>query len=80
MQPAINFTVSLSYNGHHYAGIAAHNGVGFELVDAPCGNARQLISFPGCSVAPTGIFFDAVSCVDSGSAACPLYLNLYPDV
>lgn len=79
MQPAINYTVPVSYNGHHYDGIAAHNGVGLDVIDAPCGQGRQLMSFPGCSTAPTGVFWDGVTCVDDTSPACPRYLNLYPD-
>lgn len=78
-KPAVNYTVAINHNGKHYAGIAQHDGVGFELIDAPCGPARKLMSFSNCKDAPTGIFWDGVTCTDDKSAAVKTYLQLKPD-
>ncbi len=78
MKKAVNITVPCSHNGTHYRGVAMHDGVGFSLVDAPCGPARQMIQFTNTDNAPTGIFFDQVSCVDDQSAPEPTYLQVTP--
>jgi hypothetical protein len=78
--PVVNITVAFSHKGHHFDGVAAANGVGFELVDAPCGAGRQLLQFTNCANAPTGIIWDGVTAVDDKSAPVPQYLLLKPDV
>ncbi len=79
-KPVINVTVSFSHKSHHYNGIALSDGVGFELIDAPCGVQRQLLKFTNCANAPTGIIWDGVTAVDDKSAPVPAYLLLKPDV
>lgn len=75
---AINITVPFLFNGVHYAGLSIHNGVDFELVDAPCGAGRQLIKLIGTEIYPDGIFWDAVSAVNANEPAHPLYLQVVP--
>lgn len=77
--PAVNMTIPLNHNGKHYNGISLNSGVGFDLVDAPCGPARQVLSFSNCSSAPTGIFWDGVTGLDDKSPAVKEYLQLQPD-
>lgn len=79
MTDVINISVNISYQGQHYAGVTMHDGVGFELADAPCGSARQVVVFEGCSTAPSGVFLDGISCIDICDTAEPLYLQLLPD-
>lgn len=73
-----NITVPFEHNSHHYAGISAHNGVTFDLINAPCGEARQLISFGNCDNPPEGIFWDGVTATNDKGEACPQYLQLFP--
>ena len=75
---AVNITVPFLFNGVHYAGISIHNGVDFELVDAPCGAGRQLIKLIGAENYPDGIFWDAVSAINTNEPAHPLYLQIVP--
>lgn len=75
---AINITVPFLFNGVHYAGLSIHNGVDFELIDAPCGAGRQLIKLIGAENYPDGIFWDAVSAVTTSEPAHPLYLQIVP--
>lgn len=75
---AINITVPFLFNGVHYSGLSIHNGVDFELVDAPCGAGRQLIKLIGAENYPDGIFWDAVSAVTTSEPAHPLYLQIVP--
>ena len=61
----INISVPFSFGGNVFKGISVMPGVGFDLVDAPCGSERKLMSFSNTlGDVPTGIFFDAVSSVD----------------
>jgi hypothetical protein len=76
---AVSFTVFFGHQGQHYEGVAAMDGVGFELVDAPCGYARQMISFTNCAYAPKGIFMDSVSALVADEPAIRGYLKLRPD-
>ncbi len=75
---AVNITVPFLFNGVHYAGMSVHNGVDFDLIDAPCGAGRQLIKLIGAESYPDGIFWDAVSAVTTGEPAHPLYLQVVP--
>lgn len=75
---AINITVPVNHEGHHYQGVSVHAGVDISFTDAPCGPARQLIQFDGAENPPTGIFFDQASCVDDKSEAVPTYLQIQP--
>lgn len=75
---AVNITVPFLFNGVHYAGMSVHNGVDFELIDAPCGAGRQLIKLIGTEKYPDGIFWDAVSAVTTSEPAHPLYLQIVP--
>ena len=76
---AVNITVPFLFNGVHYAGLSVHNGVDFELVDAPCGAGRQLIKLIGAGENyPTGLIWDAVSAVNPDEPAYPLYLQIVP--
>lgn len=75
---AVNITVPFLFNGVHYAGMSICNGVDFELIDAPCGNGRQLIKLTGAASYPDGIFWDAVSAVTVNEPAHPLYLQVVP--
>jgi len=75
---ALNLSVPFEHNSHHYAGVAAHNGVTFDLIDAPCGADRQLVAFGNCDNPPRGIFWDGVTAADADSEACPHYLQLFP--
>lgn len=75
---AINITVPFLFNGVHYSGLSIHNGVDFELVDAPCGAGRQLIKLIGTEKYPDGIFWDAVSAINTAEPAHPLYLQVVP--
>jgi hypothetical protein len=75
---AINITVPFLFNGVHYSGLSIHNGVDFELVDAPCGAGRQLIKLIGAASCPDGVFWDAVSAVNADEPAYPLYLQVVP--
>lgn len=75
---AVNITVPFLYNGVHYAGMSVHNGVDFDLIDAPCGAGRQLIKLTGAASYPTGVFWDAVSSVNADEPAHPLYLQIVP--
>jgi hypothetical protein len=75
---AVNITVPFLHNGVHYAGLSIHNGVDFELIDAPCGAGRQLIKLIGAEIYPDGIFWDAVSAVNADEPAHPLYLQIVP--
>lgn len=77
-KPAVNITVPCNHNSKHYAGVALHDGVGFELIDAPCGQGRQLIAFNNCKDAPSGIFWDGVSGIGDKSPAVKEYLQLTP--
>jgi len=77
---AVSFTVNFAHKGHQFTGVSALNGVGFELVDAPCGYSRQMIQFNNCADAPTGIFMDSVSAVVADEPAIRGYLKLKPDV
>jgi len=58
---ALNLSVPFEHNSHHYAGVAAHNGVTFDLIDAPCGADRQLVAFGNCDNIHPGVFFGMVS-------------------
>jgi hypothetical protein len=78
-KPAVNYTIPINHNGKHYLGVSLHDGVDFGLIDAPCGSARQLIQFKNCSDAPTGLFWDGVTCSDDKSPAVKEYLQLKPD-
>lgn len=75
---AVNITVPFLFNGIHYAGMSIHNGVDFELVDAPCGAGRQLINLIGAASCPDGVFWDAVSAVNAEETAYLLYLQVVP--
>jgi len=75
---AVNITVPFLFNGVHYAGMSVHNGVDFDLIDAPCGAGRQLIKLIGTEKYPDGIFWDAVSAVNADEPAYPLYLQVIP--
>ena len=75
---AVNITVPFLFNGVHYAGMSVHNGVDFELIDAPCGAGRQLIKLIGAENYPDGIFWDSVSAVTTSEPAYPLYLQVVP--
>lgn len=75
---AINITVPFLFNGVHYSGLSIHNGVDFELIDAPCGAGRQLIKLIGTEKYPDGIFWDAVSAINTAEPAHPLYLQVVP--
>lgn len=75
---AVNITVPFLFNGVHYSGLSIHNGVDFELVDAPCGAGRQLIKLIGAASCPDGVFWDAVSAVNPDEPAYPLYLQVVP--
>jgi len=79
MSDAVSFTVEFAHKGVHYKGVSALNGVGLELVDAPCGSARQMVQFTGCANAPTGIFWDSVSALVANEPAINGYLKLKPD-
>lgn len=75
---AVNITVPFLFNGVHYAGMSVHNGVDFDLIDAPCGAGRQLIKLIGTEKYPDGIFWDAVSAISIAEPAHPLYLQVVP--
>ena len=75
---AVNITVPFLFNGVHYAGMSVHNGVDFDLIDAPCGAGRQLIKLIGAENYPDGIFWDSVSAVTTSEPAHPLYLQIVP--
>ena len=75
---AVNITVPFLFNGVHYAGLSVHNGVDFDLIDAPCGAGRQLIKLIGTEKYPDGIFWDAVSAINTVEPAHPLYLQIVP--
>ncbi len=75
---AVNITVALSHKQKHYKGIAALSGVTLDLVDAPCGSDRKMLAFGNTVGAPTGVFFDTVSCIDDTSKAAEGYLVLKP--
>jgi len=75
---AVNITVPFLFNGVHYQGMSVHNGVDFDLIDAPCGAGRQLIKLIGAENYPDGIFWDAVSAINTVEPAHPLYLQVVP--
>ncbi len=79
MKNSVNITVPFSYLGGHYQGLSVLDGVTFDLVDAPCGPARQLLSFGNCRKAPTGVFFDGVTAVSANDFPVQGYLKLKPD-
>lgn len=79
MQKVVTITVPFSDDGRHYLGVSLRDGVGFELIDAPCGAARQLVSFTNAENAPTGIFWDGVTGFDDQSHRVPPgYLAINP--
>lgn len=63
----VNITVAFSHNGDHYDGLSLADGVTFDLVDAPCGPARQMIALGNAVDAPAGIFFDSVSAIETSA-------------
>ena len=80
----INITAAFNHNGKHYDGMALFDGVGFGSVPAPCGAARELISLSNAGKPdvkwPSGVFWDATSCVnDKSDTAVPGYLKVKPE-
>ena len=49
-ETAVNITVPFSHDDVHYEGMALHNGVDFELVDAPCTDSDTPITLSGSIV------------------------------
>lgn len=77
-KPAINISVPCNHRGLHYQGVSLQDGVNLEVIDAPCGPARQMLKFSNFKEgsAPEGIFFDQVSCIDDKNPAVPSYLQI----
>jgi len=74
----VNITAAFSYGRDHYLGVTMHDGVTFDLIEAPCGEGRQLVSFGNTEQPPTGIFWDTVSAVTIDDEPVRHYLELYP--
>ena len=77
MSTCINISVGMSIDGVHYDGISIHNGVNFDLVDAPCGSDRKLVSLTNGIMAPEGIFWDACSALDADGPSVSHYYQVF---
>ena len=76
MSDCINISVSMSCGGVHYDVISIHNGVNFDLVEAPCGAGRQMVSLTNAKDVPLGIFWDACSALDADGLSVSHYYQV----